>query len=343
MRKLLNTLYVSTPDTYLSLEAENIVLTAPDRPIAKIPLCNIENVVCFSYFGCSPALIEACTSRGIYINFMTAAGKFLGRFVGKTHGNVLVRMKQYQLSLSDEESLEIAKRMIIAKLLNSRQVLGRTLRDHSDRINSQLLIDTMESLKENVQTVQSLSSKEELRGIEGRCARRYFEAFDEMILKNKEFFELNGRTKRPPLDRTNAMLSFLYTILNLDIVSALESVGLDPYIGFLHTERSGRTSLALDMMEEFRCYIVDRLVVTMINLQQVVPNDFLIKETGAVLMSDDCRKKILQNWQERKKEIVMHPVLEEKVEIGLLPYVQAQLLSRYIRSDTKEYIPFLSR
>jgi len=343
MRKLLNSLYITTPNSYLSLDGENIVILLEDNEKFRMPFVNIENIICFGYMGASPALMGKCMDNNISINFMKPNGELLARLVGKTKGNVLLRKKQYHVSDDDQFCLDFSQNIVAAKLFNSRATLQRTIRDHSDKIDTSNLIQISNQIANNIPKIYEIRDEDELRGFEGINARNYFSVFNDMILSQKENFNMSMRTKRPPLDNLNCMLSYLYTILSFEVRSALEVTGLDPFVGFMHTLRPGRPSLALDLMEEMRAYMVDRLVLTMINLKQITEKDFYMKEGGGVLMTDDGRKKILKCWQDRKKEIITHPFINEKIEIGLLPYVQAQLLSKYLRDDLSEYHPFLMK
>lgn len=341
MKKLLNSLYITTPKSYLSLDGENIVVLLEDNEKFRMPFVNIENIICFGYMGASPALMGKCSENGISISFLKPNGEYMGRIVGKTKGNVLLRKKQYNLSDNEDFCLNFSKGIISAKMCNSRSTLERTIRDNFEKIDTINLKTTSIYIANNVTRIYELDDFDQLRGFEGIIARNYFDVFSDMILIQKNDFMMNERSRRPPLDFLNCMLSYLYTILSLEMRSALETTGLDPYVGFMHALRPGRASLALDLMEELRAYMVDRLVITMINLKHIVKKDFVKKEGGGVLMTDEGRKKILKCWQERKKEIITHPFLKEKIEIGLIPYVQAQLLSKYLREELPEYYPFL--
>jgi CRISPR-associated protein Cas1 len=328
----------------LSLDGENVVVRLDDNEKFRLPFVNVENIVCFGYMGASPALMGKCAENGVALCFLNPnSGKFLARVVGKTTGNVFLRKKQYALSDNKEFCLAFAKEIVAAKIFNSRFSLERAIRDNKAKINTAQLEKSSEMLKSSVKYCYEYEDVDELRGFEGVQAKLYFKAFDDMILQQKEHFYFHERSKRPPLDNVNCMLSYLYTILSFDIASALETVGLDPYVGFYHKLRSGRISLAVDLIEELRSYMVDRVVISMINLKKITTKDFFVKEGGAILMTDEGRKKILTSWQERKKEMITHPFLKEKIEIGLIPYVQAQLLARYIRGDAPEYPPFLCK
>lgn len=341
MRKLLNSLYITTPNSYLSLDSENIVVLLEDNEKFRMPFVNIENIICFGYMGASPALMGKCAEHDISLSFLKPNGEFMARIVGKTKGNVLLRKKQYRISDDEQFCLGFSKNIIVAKMFNSRATLQRTIRDRSTTMDTTKLSEMVNYLAVSIDKVDEFNDVNQLRGFEGINARNYFDVFSDMIINQKQDFKMIMRTKRPPLDYLNCMLSYLYTILSLEVRSALETIGLDPYVGFMHTLRPGRASLALDMMEEMRSYLVDRLVVSMINLKQITKKDFFQKEGGGVIMTDEGRKKILKSWQERKKEIITHPFINEKIEIGLIPYVQAQLLSKYLRGDLPEYNPFL--
>lgn len=341
MKKLLNTLYVTSPDSYLVLDGENVVIMENGKERGRLPLHNLEGIVSFGYRGTSPALMGACVERNISLCYLTPQGKFLARVNGASRGNVILRDRQYQSVHNDAESLEIAKNCIIGKVYNSRWVLERATRDHAMQVDVERLKHASAQLKSSIKLIQDCQSKEQLRGYEGEAASIYFGVFDELILQQKKDFSFCGRNKRPPMDNVNAMLSFVYTLLTNSIVSALETVGLDPCMGYLHTERPGRASLALDLIEEFRPVFADRFVLSLINKKVVNGKDFKRKENGAVLMSDDLRKTILTEWQNKRKETLTHPFLKEKVEWGMLPYVQAMLLARYLRGDLDGYPPFL--
>lgn len=341
MKKLLNTLYVTSENSYLGLDGETVVVYDEKREIGRLPLHNLDGIVCFGYRGTSPGLMGACAERNISLCYLTPQGKFLARVTGKTRGNVLLREQQYFSCKDENISLAIAKNCILGKVYNARWVLERTRRDHRMQIDEERVKKASETLKENLKLIQNAENKEQLRGYEGESASIYFGVFDELILQQKKEFKFNGRNKRPPQDNVNAMLSFVYTLLTNQITSALECVGLDPYVGYLHTERPGRASLALDMIEEFRAVYADRFVLSLINKKIVNNKNFSRKENGAVLMDDELRKKILVEWQERKKEVITHPFLKEKVEWGMVPYVQAMLLARYLRGDLDGYPVFL--
>lgn len=341
MKKLLNTLYVTSEDSYLSLDGENIVVLDKEREIGRLPLHNLEGIVSFGYRGTSPALMGACAERNISLCFVSPSGRFLARVTGRVKGNVVLRDKQYRTCMDEAASLEIAKNCITGKVHNARWVLERAVRDHGMQIDAEKVKWASLLLKDAALRIRTSESKDHLRGYEGEAASVYFGVFDEMILQQKKDFAFSGRNKRPPTDNMNAMLSFVYTLLTNNIAAALETVGLDPYVGVFHTERPGRVSLALDLIEELRPVLADRFVLSMVNKKIVQRGDFLKKENGAVLMKDDARRRFLTEWQNRKKETLTHPYLQEKVEWGMVPYVQAMLLARYLRGDLDAYPPFL--
>lgn len=341
MKKLLNTLYVTTESAYLSLDGENVVVKDDDREIGRLPIHTIDGIMVFSYVGASPALMGKCAEMNKSLVFLKPSGKFLAKVTGKNYGNILLRREQYRVCDDANRSLDIAKNMISAKIANSAMVASRAIRDHSLRIDNERFLQTVSSLQTAKVNAYHAENAENLRGLEGECACRYFSLFDDMILQQKEDFSFNGRSRRPPLDNANALLSFAYSMLTSMCVSALESVGLDPYAGVFHTERPGRCSLALDLMEEFRAPIADRIVLTAINKKIITGRDFIRKETGGVLLSDEGRKAFLTLFQQKKREEITHPFLCEKVEIGLLPYVQAMLLAKTIRGDLDSYSPYL--
>lgn len=341
MKKLLNTLYVTSEDSYLSLDGENVVISDKGCEIGRLPLHNLEGIVSFGYRGTSPALMGACADRNISLCYLSPQGKFLARVTGKVKGNVILREQQYKRFLDEDESLAVAKNCIIGKIYNARWVLERATRDHSLQVDIEKLKASSENLKNSLNYVRTCQSKVQLRGFEGEAAQIYFGAFDELILQQKKDFAFHGRSKRPPLDNVNALLSFVYTLLTNTITSALETVGLDPYVGCLHTERPGRVSLSLDLIEELRPVLADRFVLSLINKKMVSKKGFKKKENGAVLMDDETRKTVLVEWQNKKKETLTHPFLKEKIEWGMVPYVQAMLLARYLRGDLDEYPPFL--
>lgn len=341
MKYLLNTLFITTEDAYLTLDGENIVVSQEKQEIGRFPLHILSSVICFSYAGASPALMGACAQRNVDLVFCSPRGKFLARTAGITNGNVLLRREQYRIADDSVRSCLIARRMIFGKVFNARWNLERTKRDHRLRIDEAAFTAASGTLKELLPQIDAAASAEELRGLEGAAATTYFSVFDGMILRSKEDFIFQMRNRRPPTDRVNALLSFAYSLLAHDCAAALESVGLDSYVGFLHRDRPGRTSLALDLMEELRPCFADRFILTLINNQMLQSDDFVIEESGAVRLKDEARRTFLKAWQERKKETLTHPFLEEKLPWGQIPYVQALLLARHLRGDLGSYPPFL--
>ncbi|MCL2140245.1 MAG: type I-C CRISPR-associated endonuclease Cas1c [Dehalococcoidia bacterium] len=341
MRKLLNTLYVTTPEAYLSLDGENVVVLKEDDVLLRVPLHNLEGIVTFGYTGASPALMSACAKRSIALSFCNAYGRFLANVMGETQGNVVLRRTQYRAADDDMQSLGIARNILIGKLHNSRWVLERATRDHSHQIDIARLKKVGHCIMDAITNIQSAQTHGALMGIEGESASLYFSVFDELILQNKNSFFFRERSRRPPMDNVNALLSFVYMLLAHDTAAATSTVGLDPFVGFLHKDRPGRRSLALDLMEELRAPFADRFVLTLINTRQLDASCFEQKENGSVLIRDGARKVLLSAWHERKREQIMHPFLKEKIEWGLVPYSQALLLARFLRGDLEEYPPFL--
>ncbi|WP_322907668.1 type I-C CRISPR-associated endonuclease Cas1c [Paenibacillus campi] len=346
MRKLLNTLYVTSADSYLARDGENVLILKGQRESeqqekSRIPIHNLEQIVTFGYTGASPALFHLCAERGVSLSFLSESGRFRARIQGKVSGNVLLRRKQYRLADDPEQSAKLAVQMVQGKIINSRSVLQRALRDHSVHMQTAQVQQAVDSLKQSAQRLPSFTNVDSIRGKEGEAAKIYFSAFNELILTERDTFHMQTRNRRPPLDPVNALLSLLYTFLRLDVQAALETVGLDPAVGFLHRDRPGRASLALDMMEELRAYMADRLVLTLINRKQLTAASFIYKENGAVLLTDEARKTVIGAWQQRKQEAINHPYLQEKISLGLLPYAQALLMARHIRGDLDDYPPFL--
>lgn len=336
MRKLLNILYVTTPEAYLSKDGLNVVVSVKQEEIFRIPIVNIEGIVTFGYMGASPGLMKLCSDNLVSLAFLSPNGHYIGRLQSGTKGNVLLRKKQYQFSDDDNISLHLSKLFVAGKIHNYRSILCRFTRDYGKNEDVDNAIRILESDK--IKSFRTID-RDQLRGIEGDAANNYFAVFNHLILKKN--FAFNGRNRRPPKDPVNAMLSFIYTLLANECASALETVGLDPYVGFMHTLRPGRVSLALDLMEEFRAYLGDRLVLSLINRGQVSPKDFKSQGEESVIMTDSCKKGIITAWQNRKKEEIMHPYLKEKIPIGLLPYSQAMLLARNLRGDLDDYPIFL--
>lgn len=341
MKHLLNTLFVLSEDIYLSLDGENIVANRDRQIVARYPLHTLQNIVSFSYAGASPALMGACAQRQIGFAFCTPAGKFLARVCGSGNGNVLLRRAQYRVADDPAQSCQVARTMIFGKLYNARWSIERTRRDHGLRVGVGRLSDASRQIYELLPQVREETSLERLRGLEGVGSGAYFAVLDDLVLHDKETFYFHGRNRRPPLDALNALLSFAYSLLAHDCACALESVGLDAYVGFLHRDRPGRTSLALDLMEELRPCMADRFVLTLINNRMIHSTDFLKTESKAVLLTDAGRKTFIKSWQEKKKETLTHPYLGEKLPWGMIPYIQALLLARHLRGDLDAYPPFI--
>lgn len=340
MRKLLNTVYITNETAYLTLDGENLVCKIDGEVKLRIPFDNVENIVCFNYPGCSPALMGKCVSRTIPINFISPQGKFLAKVCGETKGNVFLRIAQ--IDAFREKSIILAQNTMAAKFSNTRQLIRRTLHDHPELRQDEEIKRVMDILDEGIEKVFQADSLETIIGIEGYCAQSYFSIFNKLITNKNVPFEFKMRTKRPPLDPVNAMLSFVYTLAVSEFAAALETVGLDSYIGYCHSLKSGRISLACDMVEEARC-IVERFVITLLNLQIIGENDFEKQISGAVWLNDEGRKKVLAKWQEKKRTDMMHPYLKQKIPVGLLPYVQSNLLAKYIRGDIENYPSFLMK
>ncbi len=341
MRKLLNTLYITSENARLSLEGETVVVHVNNQKLGQFPLHTLEGIVCFTYAAPTPALMGTCAERGLMLSLYSPYGKFLARIVGSDRGNVLLRKQQYRISDDEDHSCIVARNFILGKVFNCRWSIDRTLRDHSLRVNEEKCRGACTFLDEGMSRIRGETNLDSLRGVEGECASIYFGVFDELILNQKEDFSFTQRNRRPPLDNINTMLSFGYTLLTNECASALEGVGLDPYVGFMHRDRPGRKSLALDLMEELRPVLVDRFVISLVNNRQLQGHHFEKTESGAVRFTDDGRKKFLAAWQERKRENITHPYLKEKIAWGLVPHAQAMLLARFIRGDLDGYPPFL--
>jgi len=343
MKQLLNTLYVTSHGAYLAKDGETIVVKHEGDTKIQVPVHTLGGVVCFGGVGFSPALLGLCAERGVAVSFLTEAGKFLARVNGPVSGNVLLRREQYRRADDLLSAAELARVMVAAKVSNCRGVLLRALRDHPECVGAEELSAATARLEEAVQRLEEPAPLDTVRGIEGDAAQAYFSVFDHLIVAQKDGFRFAGRNRRPPLDPVNGLLSFLYTLLRHDIAAALEGVGLDPAVGFLHRDRPGRPGLALDLMEELRPALADRLALSLINRQQVKPEGFHVTESGAVMMTDDTRKEVLVAYQKRKQEEIQHPFLEEKIEVGLIPHVQALLLARHLRGDLDGYPPMIWR
>lgn len=340
MKKYLNTLFVTTQGAYLSREGETVLVRVGEETKLQLPIHTLGSIVCFGQVSMSPFLMGLCGERKVTVSFFTEYGRFMARVEGPVSGNVLLRREQYRKADDESFSAGVAGTMVLAKIANSRNVLMRAVREYEDNERGQKIGIAAGRLGRVIEEMGRATLLDEVRGKEGDAARTYFDVFDDLIVAQKPDFFFRERNRRPPLDNVNALLSFLYTLLVHDCRSALEGVGLDPAVGFLHRDRPGRPSLALDLMEEMRSFISDRLVLTLINRQQVRAKGFVHSETGAVIMDDETRKTVLVAYQERKREEITHPYLGEKIEVGLLPHVQALLLARYLRGDIDGYPPF---
>jgi len=341
MKKHLNTLFVTTQGAYLAKEGETVVVRVERKTLLQIPIHAIGGIVCFGNVTCSPFLMGFCAERDVTISFLTEHGRFLARVQGPVSGNVLLRREQYRRADDMSAAAQMARSVLTGKLANSRTVLQRAVRDHAKKLNAEEVREASKKISASLDHLQAHLPLNALRGIEGDSAHSYFSVFDHLIISQKDDFIFRGRNRRPPLDRVNCLLSFLYTLVLHDVRSALESVGLDPAVGFLHRDRPGRPGLALDMMEEFRPFLADRLVLSLINLNQVRAKGFREMESGAVFMDDETRKTVLVAYQKRKQDEIFHPFIEERVTVGLLFYIQALLLARCLRGDLDGYPVFI--
>ena len=341
MKRHLNTLFVTTQGAYLSKEGESVVVKVEKENRLRVPVHTLGGIVCFGNVGCSPYLMGFCAERDVEISFLSEYGRFLARVTGPVSGNVLLRREQYRRADDENVSADVARAVLTGKLANCRTVLQRALRDHAGKLDDEKVRYASRQISGSLQRLQEDVSLDVLRGIEGDAAHVYFSVFNQLITSQGDDFCFKERSRRPPMDRVNCLLSFLYTLVMHDVRSALESVGLDPAVGFLHRDRPGRPGLALDLMEEFRPFIADRLALSLINLCQVQKKGFNEAESGAVLMDDDTRKTVLVAYQKRKQDEIMHPFIEEKITVGLLFHVQALLMARYLRGDLDGYPPFV--
>lgn len=343
MKKLLNTLFVTTDGAYLHKERETVIVEIEHKKVLQLPLLSLSNIFCFGRINLTPQFMLACSENGIGIAYFSEYGRFQARIQGPQTGNVLLRREQYRWADDPQKTADISRYIIAAKITNSRTVIQRSLRNNPACLGETELKIAVAELKRTLQKLQEISDLEVLRGREGEAANSYFSIFQHLIVQQKDDFVFSGRNRRPPKDPVNALLSFIYAIMLQDCVSALEGVGLDPYVGYLHRDRPGRQSLALDLLEEFRAFLGDRLALSLINLQQVKKTEFKFSESGAVLMSDAARKTLLTAYQNRKQETLKHPILNEEIKIGLLFHAQALLLSRFIRGDLDYYPAFVWR
>jgi CRISPR-associated protein Cas1 len=341
MKRHLNTLYVTTQGAYLAREGEAVIVRHKELVLLRVPIHTLGGIVCFGQIGFSPFLVGLCGERGVAVSFLSEKGHFLARVQGPTSGNVLLRREQYRRADDPVASAALARCVIAAKIANSRTVILRALRDRPASAGAESMKVAAAQLGQHLAALKEGVPLDMLRGLEGTAARVYFEAFDDLITQQKDSFSFRQRSRRPPLDNVNALLSFLYTLLRHDIEAALESVGLDPAVGFLHRDRPGRASLALDLMEEQRAFLGDRLALSLINLRQIAANGFRVGDSGGVVMDDDTRKAVLVAYQTRKQEEIVHPFLAERTTVGLLPHLQAALLARHLRGDLDGYPPFI--
>lgn len=338
MKKLQNSLYINTQGAYLHKEHETLVIDINKEKVAQLPIHAIGAIFCFGNVMVSPQVMGFCGENSVNLAFFTEYGRFLARVQGKQTGNVLLRRAQYRKA--DEDPVSVARNIVAAKIQMQKQILQRHQRNHG---NSTEFSQQITAINHVLDTLKQCSDLDKIRGYEGEAASRYFSIFNMLLTNKDKVFEFSGRVRRPPTDPVNCLLSFMYSVLGNDISAALQGVGLDPQVGFLHQERPGRDSLALDLLEEFRAFIADRLVLTLLNRQQLKPSDFVTETGGAVKLKDDARKLVLKEYQSRKQQKIRHQFLDEDVEIGLLPHVQALLLARHIRGDLQHYPPFISK
>lgn len=343
MKRLLNTLYITSQGAYLSREGETVLVKVERETKLRIPIHTLDGIICFGQVSCSPPLMQICGERNVTVSFLSEYGRFWARVHGPVSGNVLLRREQYRRADDVSFTAEIARNIVLAKVANCRTVLMRAQRDHPQSIDIESLNESIRHLARIANHLKEKVSLDTARGYEGEAARAYFDVFDHLIVSNKVDFFFHERSRRPPMDNMNALLSFLYTLLVHDVSSALEGVGLDPAVGYLHRDRPGRPSLALDLMEELRPFFADRLALSIVNRQQVKGKGFRKTESGAVVMDDETRKSVLVAYQKRKQEEIFHPFIKEKLAIGLIPHVQAMLFSRFLRGDIDGYPPFLWR
>jgi CRISPR-associated protein Cas1 len=343
MRQMLNTLFVTTQGTYLARDGECVLVRVEQENRLRVPIHTLTGIVCFGQVSCSPPMMGLCAERDVALSFLSEHGRFLARVTGPVRGNVLLRRQQYRLADDPLAVASIARAAVLGKGANCRTVLMRAARERTDGVVPDRLTSAVAELARLLITIERSSNVDTIRGLEGDAARVYFSAFDDMIVFSKEAFFFHERSRRPPLDNVNALLSFLYTLLAHDIAAALETVGLDPTVGYLHVDRPGRPGLALDLMEEMRPVLADRLALSLINRRQVRPDGFSTSESGAVQMDDATRKEVLVAWQNRKQEQVTHAFVDERIPLGMLPYLQALILARHIRGDLDAYPPYFWR
>ena len=337
MQRYLNTLYVTTQKTYLHKKGDAIEVKVDDKTVASIPMINIDSIVCFGNIYVSPFLLGVAPEFNITISFLSETGKFLARVQGPVAGNVLLRKAQYRISDDKEKSAQVAKYFITGKIANQKTVLQRAIRDHKEKVDAERIQSAISILSRNLDKVERETDLDKLRGIEGDSAETYFSVFDELITSQKDGFQFKGRNRRPPLDNVNAMLSYVYTLLYHDMISACEVVGLDPAVGFMHRDRPGRLSLALDLMEEFRAFFADRLVLSLINRNEITASQFEKTASGAVIMNEKARKTLISAYQKKKEAVLNHSYVEKKMHLAILIQTQARLLARHLRGDIDGY------
>lgn len=337
MQRFLNTLYITTQKSYLHKKGDAIEVIVEDKIKASIPMITLDSIVCFGNISVSPFLLGAAPEHNITISFLSETGKYLARVQGPVAGNVLLRKAQYRVSDDKLKSAQVAKYFITGKIANQKTILQRAIRDHKDKVDVTKIQAAIQCLNKNLDKIEHETDLDKLRGIEGDAAESYFSVFDELITSQKNDFKFEGRNRRPPLDNVNAMLSYVYTLLYHDMISALEVVGLDPAVGFMHRDRPGRLSLALDLMEEFRAFFADRLVLSLINLNEVTPEQFEKSASGAVIMNEAARKTVIAAYQKKKEVVVNHPYVEKRMHLAILFHTQARLLARFLRGDIDGY------
>ncbi len=343
MKEILNTLYITKERAYLHLDHDTIRMEVKTEKALQMPLLHLGSIVCFGEVLISPALIHRCADDGRTIVLLDRNGRFKARIEGPTSGNVLLRQAQHIANTDHQRALSIARNMVAGKIQNCRQILLRASRETDNEQDIQLLTTAATTHAHALKRLEHYTSLDAVRGSEGDAARSYFETFGAMVREDRATFTPNGRTRRPPLDRMNALLSFVYTLLRHDCAGALEGVGLDPQVGYLHTLRPGRPALALDIMEELRPILADRLILSLINRRQIQRTDFIEREGGAIRLTDKARSDVVKAYQNRKQDEVQHRVVGKKIPLGLIPHIQARLLARHLRGDLSDYLPFLYR
>lgn len=341
MKHHLNTLFVMTQGAYLRKDGEAVAVRIEKQTRLRVPLINLSGIVCFGRITCSPPLLGACARAGVAVAFFTEYGRLLAVCHGFTPGNVLLRRSQYRWADDPQRSADVAKAIVLGKIANHRSLLRRAAREQDDPTIIHDLERVIEQLNNAVQLLDGPITLDFVRGLEGQASALYFSVFNHLILAQKKHFSFTTRSRRPPRDQVNALLSFLYALLLADVRGACEATGLDAAVGFLHRDRAGRPGLALDLMEELRPILADRIALTLINRQQIKPKDFIVQPSGAVLLNESGRRLVLQEYQARKNEAIIHPFLNEKMTMGLVPHIQARLFARYLRGELESYPPFI--